>query len=450
MNKYRLVVILVTLLGLPLIAGAQDVVFNPDYLISDYEFTNSTAFDSEGTINFLTERNGALANYFTSDLDNKIKHAGEIIYNASQRYKINPQVLITLIQKEQTLVTQPAIKPSQFDWATGFACYDYRRPVSRFSGFTVQVDRAAWRLRYISDHPWEFRYRPGQIFKISGQKVRPQNLATAALYNYTPHLKGNKLFWKIWQGWFVKKGPIPDGTLVRAKNEQGVWLIQNGKRRPFRSKSIFLSRYDFKQVKTIDYKDLERYDIGEPMKFSNYSLLEASSGDIFLLVDEIRRKIISEKIFREIGFNPEEVVLIDDFDLNQYPIGAPIKNPYPSGALLQDESNGAVFYVQDETKYPIIDALILENNFPYGPIINVKPEKLNEFSLGESVKFSDGTLIKAPDRPTVYVIGQGKRLPVVDSETFEALGYGWENILTVSEQALNIHPLGETLDINRL
>lgn len=449
MIKYWILTSII-LFWLPSIVKAELASFNQDYLISDYELTNWQAMNKEEIVSFLQKQSGALANYFSKDLDNQLKHAGEIIYNASQRHKINPQVLITLIQKEQALITQQATKPSQFDWATGFACYDNRRPVSRFSGFSIQVDRAAWRLRYFLEHPWEFPYRPGQISKISGYKVRPQNLATAALYNYTPHIRGNKLFWRIWQNWFVKRGSLPNGALVRAQNEKGVWLIQNGKRRPFYSKSVFLSSYSFKNVQEISAKELEQYEIGEPMTFSNYSLLKASNGNIFLLVDGLKRQIASLKIFREIGFNPEEVIPVDDSDLAQYPEGKPITTPYPNGTLLQDQSSGAVFYVKDEIKYPIIDKIILENNFFYNRIIKVKSEKLNEFINGSPIKLNDGTLIKTRDQSTIYVIAQGKRLPIANIETFEALGYLWKNVLTVSETVLNIHPLGEVLDINKL
>ncbi|MCX6741159.1 MAG: hypothetical protein NTY61_02050 [Candidatus Parcubacteria bacterium] len=391
-----------------------------------------------------------LSSYYTTDLDNQIKHAGEIIYNAAQRYQINPWVLVTLLQKEQTLVTSPVIKSTQYDFATGFACYDGGGTVSRFSGFTVQIDRAAWRLRYFLEHPWEFTYQAGQIYRINGVKVRLQNLATAALYNYTPHISGNRLFWQIWQNWFAQKGAIPNGTLVQAYNDKGVWLIQNNLRRPFHSLAVFLASYSFGQVRKISKKDLLKYEIGEPMAFSNYSLLKASSGDIFLLVDGIRRKIYSDDLFKEIGFRPEEIVSVDSSDLIQYPEGKPITTPYPSGALLRDKISGLVYYVQDDMRHPIIDEIILYTNFPYDNITDVDPSELNAFNLGDPVKFRDGTLVKGYNNPTVYIISQGKKSPIANAETFEAMGYCWDNIITASNNVLSLHSLGDTLDISRI
>ena len=442
---WLLAIFLIGLLPKPIFAAT----FDPNYLISDHELVDARSATKDEVINFLKQKKGALAFYFVADLDNQVKHAGEIIYNASQRHEINPWVLVTILQKEQTLVTTPVFKNSQYDWATGFACYDDGQTVSRFSGFTIQVDRAAWRLRYFLEHPWEFTYRPGQTHKINGTKVRLQNLATAALYNYTPHISGNRLFWRIWQSWFAKKGSIPNGTLVQAQGDKGVWLIQNNLRLPFYSRAVFLASYSFSKVRTISKQKLNEYVIGDPMTFSNYSLLRASSGDIFLLVDGIRRKIYSDALFKEIGFRSEEIVSVDPADLIQYPEGKPITTPYPSGALLRDNISSLVYYVQDDMKYPIIDEIILSNNFPYDNINDVSSSELNMFNLGDPVKLRDGTLIKGYNNSTVYFITHGKRLPIIDESTFEAMGYCWDNIIKVNDRILSLHPLGDVLDINK-
>lgn len=438
------IVFVYTLIPLPLMA---DVSFDPDYIISNYDLTNVQSMTLHEIQSFLENSNGILGSYETYDIDNKKKLASKIIYRASQEYSVNPQVILTLVQKEQTLITKPPQKPSQLDWATGFGAYDGRRPVQRFKGFSIQIDRAAWRLRYFLEHPWEFRYRAGQTYRISWQKVIPQNSATAALYNYTPHVKGNKLFWKIWQKWFAKKeGKFPDGSLLRAHGEPGVWLIQNNKRRPFYSKNVFLLSYNFKDVHVVDKSDIEVYEVGKPMAFPNYSLIRASLGNLFMLADNYKRPI-SEKIFKAIGFHPEEIIDVEDSDLWAYEDGQPITSPYPNGALLQNNDSYGVYYVKENTKYPIVDVEILNNNFPYNSIIKVNPEELKQFKSGSAIKFRDGTLIKTDDNPTVYVISEKERLPIFSEEIFEILGYRWGDIITTSESILNMHPLGQVLKI---
>ncbi len=442
----------------PNICFGQEPVFDPEYIVSDNQLADYRAMNLDQIQKFLNQAGGALKDYYAVDVDGKEKSAGEIIYRASQEYKINPQILITLLQREKSLITKKSPTKDDYNWATGFTCYDYLEPVSRFRGFTRQVDRAAWRFRYYLEHPWQFQFRVGietktlvnskdkNLTNKFGRFIIPKNMATAGLYIYAPHLYDNWLFWEIWQNWFVgEEQKYPEGGLVRIKNEKGVWLIQNGQRRPFYSKTVFLLSYKFKDVKEIDTNDLREYPIGSPMGFPNYSLVQSSS-DVFMLIDDAKRPI-SEKMFKNIGFRPEEIIQVEEADLNSYQLGKPILSPYPSGALLQDNETKAVYYVKDDVKYPIIDVSILQADFPYSHIIKVNSKELADFEIGDQIKFRDGTLIKSSDLPTVYVISQEKRLPITSGEIFEAMGYQWDSIIEVDESILNIYPLGEVLNI---
>ncbi|MCF7907110.1 hypothetical protein K9K85_02405 [Patescibacteria group bacterium] len=420
--------------------------FRPDYIISDYELTNFQSMSQEEIQNFLESSGGGIKNYQTQDIDGREKTASEIIYRVTQEYQINPQVILTLLQKEKGLITKTNPSLDDYNWATGFACYDHRGPVKSFRGFAIQVDRAAWRLKYFLEHPWEFTYRSGQVYRISWQRVVPQNSATAALYNYTPHIAGNRLFWILWHNWFPpEQGQIEEGSLVRTNNENGVWLIQNNKKRPFHSATIFLLNHKFEEVKIVDPKILEKYEIGSPVNFPNYSLVQ-NKEEIFLLIDGQKRPI-SEKMFRAIGFNPEEIIQVEEKDLLSYQEGARISSPYPNGALLQDKENKGVYYVKDIIKRPIVDLSILENNFPYNNIIKVDSEELERYQTGEHLKFRDGSLLKTSESPAVYVISQGQYRPILSEKTFEALGYQWESIIEVSPEILNIHSAGEMIKI---
>jgi len=429
----------------------NEISFDPSYIISDTALTNWESMSQEEIQNFLLLKGSVLASYRAQDIDGKEKLASQIIAEASKRHKINPQVLITLIQKEQTLITQPPKKPSQFDWATGFACPDGRRPIKKFAGFALQIDRAAWRLRYYINHPWEFPIGKGREARIDRKIIIPKNAATAALYNYTPHIWGNKLFWAIFQKWFKEsEEPFGEGSLLRAQGEPGVWLISNGKRHGFPSKTIFLLGFRFKDVKVVPHKILEKYPIGEPMKFPNFSLVKTPKGKIYL-IDNGKKREISLSMFRQIGFHPEEIIEISDNDLNilnqYYENGTPITSPWINETLLQDEKSKGVWLVKDAVRQAIIDRTILEINFPYQKIIKVSPEELEKLQIGPPVKLKNGTLITSAKSPVIYVVGQGKKFPIADPETFEALGYSWQAVVTVPEKVLNLPPTDQPLHL---
>lgn len=445
---------------LPLLAAKPN--FNPEYIISDQQLVDYKSMSAEEIQSFLQKFDGAIKEYVTYDVDGREKSAAEIIYRASQEYKINPKILIVLLQREKGLINKKNPSQDDYNWATGFSCYDYTPIVKKFRGFARQVDRAAWRFRYYLEHPWQFQFKAGSktktlfsqkdrwLIKEYGQFVTPKNTSTANLYNYAPHLFDNWLFWKIWHDWFEQENnKFPEGTLVRAKGEKGVWLIQNDQRHPFHSKNIFLLNYKFEDVKEVEEKDLLNYEIGEAVSFPNYSLVKDEQAQIYMLVDGKKRNI-SEKIFKAIGYNPEEIIRVEKNDLAYYEEGRPITSPYPSGALLQDKTSKGVYYVKENTKYPIISAEILNVNFPYNYITKVETSELAKFEDGEPIRFKDGTLIKTVDSATVYLISEGKRLPINSAETFDALGYRWDNIIIVSYEVLNIHPLSSPLEISVL
>lgn len=460
-KKITLVTLVALFLFFPFFSKAQEPVFDPEYILANHILTDWQSMSLEEIQAFLVNAGGTLGNHYEIDIDGQKKSVAEIIYRASQEYEINPQVLITLLQREKSIITEKNPTIDDYNWATGFSCYDYQNPVSRFRGFARQVDRAAWRFRYYLEHPWQFQFKVGVknetlvnsndrwLRNLNGYSyfVTPKNEATAGFYNYAPHLYDNWLFWKIWQNWFGKDNEgILDGSLVKKIGEQGIWLIQNDQRRPFYSKTIFLLSYNFEEVKEVDEKTLLEYPVGEMMKFPNFSLVKTPSKEIFMLVDNNKRPI-TEEIFRKIGFHPGEIITVEESDISHYQLGSPILSPYPSGALLQNNETKAVYYVKENTKYPIIDKTILMANYPYSHIIKVNPEELAEFETGSQIKFRDGTLVKSPNSSAVYVISKEKKLPIKSALAFETLGYQWNRIIEVDNHILESYPLGEIINL---
>ncbi len=132
--------------------------------------------------------------------ENNVSSA-QIIYNVSQQYKINPQVLIVLLQKESSLVTDTWPLNSQYKAATGYGCPDSGTNYSancdaQYFGFTNQITWSAkmfraimnasptWYTPYIVGNNY-IQYRPDP--SCGGSVVNIVNRATQALYNYTPY-----------------------------------------------------------------------------------------------------------------------------------------------------------------------------------------------------------------------------------------------------------------------
>ncbi len=424
--------------------------FSPHEILSDRDLLNYKAISLNGIQKFLDEQPGILSEYRTDDIDEVEKSAAEIIYRASQDARINPQVILVILQKEQNLVTDPDPSEKQLDWAAGYAvCDDCRKDdpqLQKYKGFAKQVDYAAGSMRYYFDNPLQFKYQVNSPILIDGTEIIPKNQATVNLYIYTPHLSGNENFWKLWNQWFGRV--YPDGSLLRLEGDDTVWLISEGKRRPFASKNALISRYDESKIIVVSSADLEKFEEGAAIKFANHSLLQSPRGNIYLLVDEELRMIESREVFMKIGFSVDEVIRVEWDEIYAYPRGAVInaQTAYPMGALLQDTESGGVFWVTDEKKHPIIAPEILKANFGKKTIIASSKDTLETYEDADPIRFRDGELIKARNNPTVYVISEGFRRPIANEDAFNALGYRWEHIIETSRRAVQLHELGDILE----
>lgn len=451
------VFLLLSFLAVPFSALAQETTdteskFNPNFIISDYEMRDYKAMSYDEIKNFLESR-GALNRQTLINKNGIVQYAAEIIYRAALDYQINPKVLLVTLQKEQSLVDEDNPTDDRLAWAMGYAvCDDCSKDdpgIQKFKGFGKQVDRAAWRLNYYFDNPDEFYFEVGQTFNIDGISVTPANQATVNLYNYTPHIHGNENFYKIWNRWFLRT--YPDGSLLQAAGSKEIWLIQDGLKRKFVQMSALLSRYDINKVLLVNQTDLDQFEEGKPIKFTNYSLLSSPKGTVYLLVDDILRGFASAKVFKAMGYQWDEVEKVSQEDLADYTEGKPITTTsiYPGGALLQDKTTGGVYYVEEGIKKPIWSPELLKANFSGRKIVRVTPEELAKYPTGEAITFKDGELIKSPSDSAVYVVSHGLKLPILDEATFLGLGYKWTNIIVTSERAVELHATGEPLVWNK-
>ncbi len=459
-HKYRIFIfiILFTVFCLPFTVSADIDTgenFDPNYIISDAEVLDYTSM-TQGEIQEFLERKGSyLATYSTIDPDGNLMTAAEIIFDRATTNLVSPEFLLVLLQKEMSLIEDDSPKQSQLDWAAGYGCLDGAACNPRWQGFWKQVNSASLQFRDYMDNPQLYTYRPGGTYTFTNPysatvqgdiTVTPVNLATAALYNYTPHVyNGNYNFHKIWQRYFTRT--YFDGSLLQAEGEAGVWLIQNNTKRPFMTKGALTSRFDENKIIIVGKTELDKYPAGDPIKFSNYSLLRSPRGTVFLLVDDERRGFASGEALRQIGINPAEIIDAGWEDINIYREGQPITatSTYPTGALLQDKTTGGVYWVDAGSKAPLWDAVFLKTKFKNKKIIAVSPQELAVYPTVEPVLFGDGELVKSPTTAAVYLISDGKKRPFLSGEVFEKLGYKWDNIITVSARVLYLYDEGEAI-----
>jgi hypothetical protein len=279
-TKY-LAVFALTFLGLavcsvihaPKAAAVTGSQFNAARIIDDDVFFNANTMNPGDIQNFLNAKVGAcragytcLKNYqqgipsvggdaYCNGIGGGTKSAADIIFNVAQACGINPQSLIVLLEKEQSLITDDWPTDNQYKIAMGYGCPDTAACDSQYYGFFNQVYNAGRQMKRYTRQPQLFNYAAGRTSFIqynpnagcSGTNVGIQTPATAALYNYTPYQPnpaalanlyglgdgcsayGNRNFWRIFNDWFG--GTQGDGyTLAVDDTDHTQWVVFGGVR----------------------------------------------------------------------------------------------------------------------------------------------------------------------------------------------------------------------------
>ncbi len=446
--------LLLLILSWPVGAIAQSK-FDPTYILSDQDILDYQSLTLDQIKKFLQDKQSSLL-YYRDSITGWA--APEIIYHASQTYQINPKYLLVLLQKEQSLIQGNNLSSKRYDWATGYGlCDDCSMDdplLLKYKGFFNQVIWSAKiiRERYlpslVSTGKTSSGFGPGIAKRVNGQAVVPANKATAILYTYTPHFKGNELLWRLWNKYFSRS--YPDGSLLNVEGKREVWLIQDGVRKQFASRAVYLSYYpNFDKVLTISEGELQKYAEGGLIKFPVYSFLQSPVGTVYILMPNgIVRGFASRKALKQIGINPEEISKVSFDDLAEYEEGQPITETsiYPLGQLIQNNKTGGIYWVQDNIKHPIFSKEILKANFGSRKVTKkMTPAELDKFTTGDPLLFKDGDLIRSKTDTTVYVVSNSQRRPILNDIAFKGLGYETKNIIVTTDNAVNVHALGEPI-----
>jgi len=234
------------------VLAASTTGFNAGHIISDYQMTNYNSMNESQIQAFLKSKNACndtrtwltgnnvghysestpyswhvAGGHYVCMADENIngESAAHIIWQAAQDYRINPQVLLTVLQKEQQLVADTLPNSIQYRSAMGYGCPDTAPCSPAYAGFRNQVRNAAAMFREVMDGGWS-NYPVGQNYvqyspnaACGGSIVNIQNRATSALYRYTPYQPnagalaagygtaycgayGNRNFYLYFQDWF--------------------------------------------------------------------------------------------------------------------------------------------------------------------------------------------------------------------------------------------------------
>lgn len=155
---------------------------NFSQLLSNAEFTRSDAATKQEIQDYLSGKGSFLANYAEGQLT-----AADIIVQAAQKSQINPWVVLSTLEKENSMVSRQSKPRARVISASmGYGHTDGGKTIGK-SGFQHQVTKGAELLRQLYDEAQGQTFPTKVRVDYKKRTIQVDNAATLALMRYTPH-----------------------------------------------------------------------------------------------------------------------------------------------------------------------------------------------------------------------------------------------------------------------
>ena len=484
-NKVKLWMIglfaVVLFLIVPLTTDAA--TFNPNNLMSDEYFRTTGTMSVEQIQAFLDEQPGVLKNLKVKWQDGRERSVAQTFKEVSDRFKINVEPLIMLVEKEQSLISNPRPSQKSINWATGFGSLSNKR----FAGFYNQVYYAGKKL---GNDYWEYRdyYSWFQVGKttatLDGYRVTPENFNTCAWYIYNP-LQGasNQRFGANWLLWHLiniryKEGLARhsgagavagaetnantqadssqyfyrNGTVIRLAGDNRVFLVENGQKHEFTGSNALKTRYHRSEIVTVGQKEFSAYPTGANVGLQEGLAVQRSKGGpVYIVSDGELRGVSNLEALGNLGYTTSDIVKITDKEANFHKVGGELKgNDFVNGQLVGSKESGAVYQFKNNQLFPIWDRRVKNSQFEYHPVKLISQEELGKYQImtEQPIQFRNGLLISATEGKNaggVYIVSGDKLSGFTSREALDSAGYDIENVVQIPNSLLELHEVGREI-----
>ncbi len=450
--------------------------FNAGNIISDAKFTNYNSMDTAQIQQFLNQKNSVCLKDTNKKYQSLVddngdgvvadggsesygRHspmtAAQLINAAAKIYKINPQVILATLQKEQGLITRSDCPAWRYNTALGYGCPDSAPCDNSAFGFTRQIDYGTYHFRgYFNDSltfvPFStgnhrIYYNPNQ--SCGSSIVNIQNRATASLYSYTPYQPnaaalaagygeapcgayGNRNFFLFFNDWFGSTYfPQPAGAQLYRQSSNGkIYLIANNKRFYIPSPSV-MSNYNLSQYGTVSASDSNIAAIEDGGTLSNIII---SGGNVYLINNGNKHHITAPSVcdnWELECFNTNYVKSLgSDFSNSHLKTGSSINNTFGN--------NGAYYEMSSGTKHPFANAASFTAS-GYSTSAATAINNMNaNYPLGE-LRIKTPGIIKFSPKPDIYYFNGSQYYKVTGMSIYNAWGLGGVTAISAPKSSYN-------------
>ncbi|KKP96324.1 MAG: hypothetical protein US25_C0074G0002 [Candidatus Moranbacteria bacterium GW2011_GWE1_36_7] len=181
-----------------------------------------------------------------------------------------------------------------------------------------------------------------------------------------------------------------------------------------------------------------RYPTGSPLGFKNGSLLTTPDGSYYMVSDGALRKFSNTDTIVKLGYPKSAFLEISKDDLKYNRIGNEINDTlsYPNDTIFA--IGDTYFQLKDGRLFPFISVQAFLTQFDQTIAIAKSKDFFQTNPVAEKfIGFADGTL--ASYDVSVYILSKGKSYPIMNPETFLAMGFKWEDIIPINQNELGAY-----------
>lgn len=457
--RNRLVQILLAVTLILLSNQTPAVAYSNNNMIDDGVFDDYNSMNETQIRNFILERPGTCLesqglifkepkNYF--DYGPELVDPARVIYIAAQFYEINPQVILSTLQKEQSLLTDvdclDAGGNERLPKAMGYGCFEgpgAECPLPQYAGFSKQVMKGSWQLKFNKERavgniswegdpgdqllvysgPFTKGYRQTNInntppvyydgyWEIDGQQTYIETGGTASLYSYTPHL--NQSFSDIFETYF---GPTEGTPFFKVAGDNKTYMLGSENNYYHVNSYEMLTAYGL--GKRFDYVSSKPSSYLSGRTFSGIlGPVARFEGDEAYLVDRAGKYHFQTQAILEdtYGYTLGDEALLSAYLMYYYPDAGKMRN------VIKEYGGDEIYVIEDgkRRRVPDIDAF-RQGDPPYStlPYVRLSSDYMKSLSASYPI-LGNNKLIKRYDTGS-YGFWDGSLYYNIDRDTIVGL-----------------------------
>lgn len=176
--------------------------------------------------------------------------------------------------------------------------------------------------------------------------------------------------------------------------------------------------------------------VNAPPVFAAGTLLRGSDGRIYLIETGTKRPV-SDFVFTQ-RFSGAPLTQTTLAELGAYPTSLPL--PPADGTLVKSPDSPLVYLVEAGTLLPLSYLAFTSRSFRFENIVTLPAGEIQGYKTGEPVLVANGALVKSQGQPAVYVLQSGVR-QMLSYFVYKQRGFDQLVVGAISDEELARYPL---------